>query len=225
MKNPFRNLTKFEFCLWCFSVLSVIISFLLLENADPLKLIASIIGVTALIFTAKGYVIGQILIVVFSLFYGFISFHTRYYGEMITYLGMSSPIAILAAISWFKNPYKNTKEVAVNKPSRRQICTMLCLATAVSIAFYFILKHLGNASLSVSVLSVTTSFIAAYLTFLRSPYYALAYAANDVVLIVLWCIASVAEPSNLPMLICFAVFLINDLYGFINWRRMQKRQI
>lgn len=225
MKNPFRNLTKFEFCLWCFSVLSVIISFLLLENADPLKLIASIIGVTALIFTAKGYVIGQILIVVFSLFYGFISFHTRYYGEMITYLGMSSPIAILAAISWFKNPYKGTKEVTVNRPSKRQLTVMLLLAVAVTAAFYFILKYLGNASLIASTLSVTTSFIAAYLTFLRSPYYALAYAANDVVLIVLWCIASVAEPSNLPMLICFAVFLVNDLYGFINWKRMQKRQI
>ena len=225
MKNPFRNLTNFEFCLWCFSVLSVIISFLLLENADPLKLIASIIGVTALIFTAKGYVIGQILIVVFSLFYGFISFHTRYYGEMITYLGMSSPIAILAAISWFKNPYKGTKEVTVNKPSKKQLTVMLLLAVAVTAAFYFILKYLGNASLIASTLSVTTSFIAAYLTFLRSPYYALAYAANDVVLIVLWCIASVAELSNLPMLICFAVFLVNDLYGFINWRRMQKRQI
>ena len=225
MKNPFRSLTKFEFALWCFSVLSVIISFLLLENGDPLKLIASVIGVTALIFTAKGYVIGQILIVVFSLFYGFISFHTRYYGEMITYLGMSSPIAILAAISWFKNPYKGTKEVTVNKPSKRQIFTMLCLAAAVSIEFYFILKYLGNASLAVSTLSVTTSFIAAYLTFLRSPYYALAYAANDIVLIVLWIIASAADPTNLPMLICFAVFLINDLYGFVNWRRMQKRQI
>ena len=102
---------------------------------------------------------------------------------------------------------------------------MLLLAVAVTAVFYFILKYLGNVALIVSTLSVTTSFIAAYLTFLRSPYYALAYAANDIVLIVLWCIASVAEPSNLPMLICFAVFLVNDLYGFINWRRMQKRQI
>ena len=225
MKNPFLSLTKFEFCLWCFSVLSVILSFSLSESGDPLKLIASIIGVTALIFTAKGYVIGQILIVIFSLFYGFISFYTRYYGEMITYLGMSSPIAVIAAIAWFKNPYKGTKEVTVNKPSKKQLTVMLLLAVAVTAVFYFILKYLGNAALIVSTLSVTTSFIAAYLTFLRSPYYALAYAANDIVLIILWCIASVAEPSNLPMLICFAVFLVNDLYGFINWRRMQKRQI
>ncbi len=224
MQNPFRGLTKFEFALWCFSVLSVIISFLFLENGDSLKLIASLIGVTALIFTSKGYVIGQILIVVFSLFYGFISFHTRYYGEMITYLGISTPIAILAAISWFKNPYKGTKEVKINKPSKKQIFTMFILATIVTAAFYFILKYLGNAALIVSTVSITTSFIAAYLTVLRSPYYALAYALNDVVLIALWVTASISDPTNIPMLVCFAVFLINDIYGFINWRRMQRKQ-
>jgi len=78
----------------------------------------------------------------------------------------------------------------------------------------------GNAILRVLLIS----FLAASLTFLRSPYYALAYAANDVVLILLWSIASLSDPSYLPMLVCFFLFLANDLYGYINWKRMQSRQ-
>lgn len=76
---------------------------------------ASLVGVTSLIFNAKGNPFGQFLMVVFSLLYGIISFTFAYYGEMITYLGMTMPMAIFALISWLKNPYNGNKsEVKVN---------------------------------------------------------------------------------------------------------------
>jgi len=81
-----------------------------------------------------------------------------------------------------------------------------------------------TANMLPSTLSVTTSFLAVYLTFRRSPYFALAYAANDMVLIVLWSLAATEQPSYLSVTACFGMFLINDLYGFVSWRRMQKRQ-
>ena len=59
---------------------------------------------------------------------------------------------------------------------------------------------------------------------MRSPAYALAYAANDVVLMALWIIASFHSPGSAPMIVCFAMFLLNDSYGFVNWRRMMKGQ-
>jgi len=95
---------------------------------------------------------------------------------------------------------------------------------AVSVVFYFVLKELGTANLTVSTLSVATSFFAALLTFLRSPLYAIAYSANDIVLIVMWILASIENPGYIPMIFCFIMFLLNDLYGFINWRRMRKKQ-
>ena len=88
LKNPFKKLNTLELCLWIFSLVLVILSFVLSPLKDYLTLVASLIGVTALIFVAKGMVIGQILTVVFSVFYGIISFFFAYYGEMITYLLM-----------------------------------------------------------------------------------------------------------------------------------------
>ena len=72
---------------------------------------------------------------------------------------------------------------------------------------------------------MTTSWIASYLTFLRSPYYALGYAANDLVLIILWILAAQTDLSCLPMVLCFVMFFANDLYGFYSWQKMQKRQM
>ena len=101
---------------------------------------------------------------------------------------------------------------------------MALAAIAVTIVFYFILKAFGTNSLMLSTVSVTTSFFAAYLTFRRSQFYALAYAANDLVLIFLWIIATLANSVYLPVAICFAMFFVNDIYGFINWNKISKRQ-
>ena len=231
MKNylaSFKTLTKFEKGLWLISLavtlLSYVLSYLFSGGGDLLNLIASLIGVTALIFVAKGLVLGQLLTVVFSVFYGIISVLFAYYGEMITYLFMTTPMAIVAAVEWIKNPYKDTLEVKIHKVTKKQLVVMWLLALLVTVLFYFILKALNTTNLVFSTISITTSFIASYLTFLRSPYYAIGYSANDVVLIILWILASVENISYLPMVACFIMFLFNDLYGFYNWRRMQKRQ-
>ena len=201
------------------------VSFFLSPDKNVLNLIDSLIGVTALIFISKGYVIGQVLLIIFGVLYGIISFEYRYYGEIITYLGMSAPIAGLAVISWLRHPYKDSKEVEVNRHLKLSTwLTLIFLTAAVTVGFYFILKALGNSNLLFSTISVTTSFLAASLTFLRSPYYGLGYAANDAVLITLWVLAALEDPGYVPMIFCFVMFFINDLYGFFNWRRMSKRQ-
>ena len=220
----FRDLNRLERVLWLGSVCTVTAAFLLTDSPDVLTLVASLIGVTALVFVAKGYVLGQVLTVVFALFYGVISFFQQYYGEMITYLGMTSPIAIMAAVEWLRHPYEGTKVVEIRRLTPRQMAFMWTLAALVTAAFYFILRALGNASLFLSTVSITTSFLASYLTLMRSPAYALAYAANDVVLMALWIIASFHSPGSAPMIVCFAMFLLNDSYGFVNWRRMMKGQ-
>lgn len=223
-KNPFKDLTKFEFALWFSSVVVVTASFLIPHDRDYLTLIASLIGVTALIFCSKGYALGQMLIIAFAVFYGIISFHFKYYGEVITYLGMSAPMAVIALISWLRHPYKSTKEVEVNRMSKRQVLLMLLITSVVTVAFYFILKAFETANLVFSAISVATSFLAVYMTFMRSPYYAVGYALNDIVLIVLWIMAALENPSYIPMILCFIMFLINDIYGFVNWLKMEKKQ-
>ncbi len=223
-KNPFKELTKFEMCLWLLSVAVITISFLFSGEKDVFTVAVSLIGVTALIFVAKGYVIGQVLTVVFALFYGVISFYFKYYGEMITYVCMTAPIALVTVIEWIKHPYKGSRVVEVNRLSLKRVIFIFTASVAVTAVFCFILKALGNANLLFSTISVTTSFIASSLTFYRSPYYALAYASNDLVLIVLWILASIESISYLPMVMCFVMFFANDIYGFINWRRMQRYQ-
>ena len=163
--------------------------------------------------------------VIFSLLYGIISYTFSYYGEMITYLGMTMPMAVFALISWLRNPYNgNRAEVKVNSVSRLEQVLMWIATIAVTFICYFILEYFDTANIIPSTISVTTSFLAVYLTFRRSPYFALAYAANDVVLVILWILASVSDIRYISVVVCFVAFLFNDVYGFISWQKMKNRQ-
>lgn len=225
MKKLTTYFSKGELTLWGSSAGLILVSFFLFDRVNFMTLVASLIGTTSLIFNAKGNPIGQALMIVFSLLYGAISYSFSYFGEMITYLGMTGPMALFALISWLWNPYNgNRAEVAVNWLKAKELVLMYVLTALVTVGFYFILDHFDTANMIPSTLSVTTSFIAVYLTFRRSSYFALAYAANDVVLIVLWTMAAAEDISYLSVIICFVMFLVNDLYGFINWKRMEKRQ-
>lgn len=224
-KSYLTYFSKWEIILWLSSVILIIFSFIIFDRENFMTLTASLIGVTSLIFNAKGNPVGQFLMIIFSLLYGIISFSFNYYGEMITYLGMTMPMAIFALISWLRNPYNGNKsEVKVNSLNKKETVFMSVLTAAVTLIFFFILKYFNTANLLPSTISVTTSFIAVYLTFRRSPYFALAYAGNDIVLIILWTLASVENAKYISVVVCFAAFLINDIYGFVNWQKMKKRQ-
>lgn len=225
IKKAILYFSKGELILWISSVTAVIVSFILFDRENLLTLAASLVGVTSLIFNAKGNPFGQVLMIIFSFLYGVISFTFTYYGEMLTYLGMTMPMAVFSLIAWLKNPFDGNKaEVKVNRISHTEQLFMWVAAILVTAIFFFILKHFNTANIVPSTVSVTTSFVAVYLTFRRSPYYAIGYAANDVVLIILWVLAAQQNAMYISVTICFAAFLVNDIYGFVSWKRMEKRQ-
>ncbi len=224
-ENPFKKLEPKDWLVWAVSTLLVTVSYVLAKDSQPLTLIACIIGTTMLIFDAKGDVWGQVLTFIFSMIYGIISYRSRYYGEMITYMGMTAPMALMAVVSWLRHPFEEGKnEVEVAVLSRKQTALMFILAVPVTVLFYYILRYFNTANLFLSTISITTSFLACYLTFMRSSAYAIAYAANDLVLIVLWVLASMEDSAYFSMVMCFAVFFYNDLYGYFGWRKIHKRQ-
>lgn len=224
-KSIFKLFSKGEIALWSLSVLIIVIVFAIFDRTNYIYLLTSLIGATSLIFYAKGNVCGPILMVVFSVMYAVISFSYEYYGEMITYLAMTAPMSLMSVISWILNPYgKSRTQVKINRIGRMETVFAVVLTAVVTFVFYFILKAFETANLIVSTISVSTSFLAAYFTFRRSALYALFYAANDVVLIVLWVLASLSDISYMSVTVCFVIFLVNDVYGFINWRKMSLKQ-
>lgn len=225
LRNPFKNLTKFEWCLWIFSLTAVTVSFFAVQNNDYATLAVSLLGVTSLIFAARGDVFGLILMIAFSLIYATVSYFVGYYGEMIIYLCMQLPIVTISFINWLRHPSgKGSAETKVGKFNKIHLAIIIPSSIAVTVAFYFILGAFNTQNLIPSTISVLTSFVALYLMSLRVPQYALAFILNDIVLIVLWSMACVQSLNYLALVVCFSIFLINDTYTFICWTKRKSKQ-
>ncbi len=225
IRNPFKTLNKKDWIVLTISLTVVLTCNLLTPGVTWSTALGVVVGAVALVFMARGDVWGQVLTVVFSILYGITSWNFRYYGEMITYLCMTLPMALMAVVSWLRHPYQgNHAEVEIHRLTAPQRWGMVWGAVLITAVLGTVLWWLNTPNLFFSILSVTTSFAAAYLTFYRSTAYALAYAANDVVLIMLWVLASVKDVSFTPMIGSFAVFLLNDLYAFASWRRRERQQ-
>lgn len=223
LRNPFKNLTKFEWTLWLFSLAAIITSFFAVRSTEYFTLVSSVLGVTALIFSAKGDVFALIIMICFSAVYAFVSFTTRYYGEFIIYITMQIPTSLVSLISWLKNPgEKGSAEVKIGKFGKKHLFILIPAAAVITTAFFFILRAFNTANLIPSTISVATSFVALYLMALRVPAYAAAFILNDIVLIVLWSLMCVQSISYIAMVVCFGIFLINDSYTFYCWTKRRK---
>lgn len=214
-----------DYILWIGSMLIYGIITLAVGGTDIGYLISIMIGITALIYTAKGHIFGPLLMVIFSILYSLISLSFQYHSEFITYGFMTLPMSILAALAWFKHPSKQLKnQVQVRHLDLKGWMFGILLTTMVTIIFGTIMVWLNTKNIIVSTLSISSSFMAVYLIFVRSRYYAIAYAINDFVLVVLWAYAYTVEPEYLMLIVCFVLFFIYDIYGFISWSIMTKNQ-
>jgi nicotinamide mononucleotide transporter PnuC len=224
IQSSLKSLTPFEIKLWAGSALVLITSFLL-SGGNGLTLLTALLGVSALTFLAKGQPLGQLLMVFFAITYALISYTYDYYGEMITYLGKALPVSLFVLVVWLRHPFQEEDpEIEISELTLKKILIIAILTPVVTYVFYLVLKAFDTPNLMVSTLSISTSLVAASFMFLRSPYYAIFFGLNDVVLIVLWGLATIDDITYLPMVMLFVTFFANDAYAFYNWTHLKTKQ-
>lgn len=222
MSNPFKLFTKRDYFLWITSLIIVLVSNILPGQVEVVTLIATLLGATSLMFLAKGNAWTHVLTTFFCFLYAIVSYRYRYWGEIVTYLGMTMPMAVWSLVTWLRNPSREEGVVEIRSLTIKGWVGVVVFNVIVTFIFYLILDFLKTPNIFFSTLSIFTSFGAASLTMLRSSYYALWYAANDVVLIVLWIFAAIENPVYIPMIANFGIFLVADLYGFWNWKKREE---
>lgn len=225
IKKIFSYFSIVEWCLWGIGIISVTISFVLINSRSVLSFLSSLLGLTSLIFMAKGNFIGLFFGIAFAIIYAVFAYVQRYFGEMIIYTFIYLPLKVTAIISWIKNKFgKNTLEVKINSIKLWEWVCSLILITSSTIGFYFLLKKWNTDNLIISTISLIPSLAATYCMLRRSEYYSLCYIVNDIIMVILWSCKLKLSLEALPSVIAFSFFILNDLYSFINWRKIKRKQ-
>ncbi len=227
LKKILKYFSPFEWALYGGGIAVITAGFLIGTERNVLSYVSALLGISCVIFNAKGSVWGQIISIGFALTYAAFAYFNRYYGEMIIYLALMFPIHVASIFSWLKNKNSKAKhlEVKINTLSVREYVLAATGGAALTVGFYFLLRALNTDNLVVSTISLVTSLAAAYLMLRRCEYFSLCFVANDIVLLVLWSMKMATDGiSVLPSIISFCLYLLNDTYSFISWKRIKRRQ-
>lgn len=203
--------------------LALIITMSICFGASWMSAVTGIFGLSCVLFAAKGKIIGIFFTWVMIVFYSILSYKNKYYGEVFINLCMMFPMTIIQLISWLKNLGKDYV-VKVNSITKKEIIIVCSAAALAFVVFYFILRALNTSQLIFSTISIVTSVLATYFQSRRSKYGFLAFLVNDAVLCVLWLFATLEDIKNVAMLTAVALYVVSDIYGFISWGILQKRQ-
>jgi len=216
------------------SILELILLFLgpttaltvgLVFRSDIFTILASTTGIICALLLAKGLVIGQFVGIVLVVLYSITSYKNAFYGEMIIYIIIMLPMYIWSIVEWSKHKNQTTESIEVNTIKPKEWGIVSVCALVIFIGFYFLLKALNTNELIISTLSVVDNLFAIYLLARRSKYGFVSYIVNDLILIVLWGIPVIQGNLLLmAMLINPCINLINDIYGVVNWSKLQKTQ-
>ncbi len=222
----FKSFNLFETLFLTFSLITVITVSIVFKS-DWLSIVYSLSAIFAMFCLSKSVYLYPIYQIISDGIYVVQSYFNGLYGESILNLFILIPIQIVTAISWFRNKRENS-EIQVNKLAWQEWICIFATASALIAPVYFMLKALNTNYLIISVATFIIPIVSYYLTLRRSVFQFAAYIIQNLVIIVLWLMpiieGGVGDIGLLPMALTFAIFGINNVYGFVNWTRKYKRQ-
>lgn len=187
---------------------------------------STILGLLCVFTQAKGKIATQFIGIVYFCFYIFISYTQKYYGESLLYLIIMLPMYIYGVIHWLAHRDKNENVVIVrsNLSKKEWLISCLCFVV-VSVGVYVLLKILNTSRLVISTLSFVSMLPAIYLLIRRCKWNQVAFLVNDFIVPVLWIFLIIqGDLSFLPMCIYHVFQITYDIYGLIEWIKLEKKQ-
>lgn len=189
-------------------------------------LVNAILALMCVFTQAKGKVSTQFIGVIYFCFYIFITYSQKLYGEAILYLTIMLPMYVYGIVHWLKNRNKEENVVIVRSNlSSKEWCLMSVALLILSVGVYVLLKVLGTAELLISTLSFVSMLPAVYLLIRRCKWNQVVFLINDVIVPLLWLAMVLNGESIFITLVVYHFFqLTYDVYGFVNWIKLEKRQ-
>jgi len=198
----------------------------ILFNSKWYIIISTLLGLLCVFTQAKGKIATQFIGIIYFCFYIFISYSQKYYGEALLYILIMLPMYIYGVIHWLSHRDKEENVVIVRSNlSAKEWCLSGFAFVIVAIGVYFILKALNTAQLIISSLSFLSMLPAVYLLIRRCKWNQVAFLINDFIVPILWIFLVVqGDLSFLPMCIYHIFQITYDIYGLIEWIKLEKKQ-
>ena len=189
-------------------------------NPDSiLGMVSGVSGIICNVFVSKGKISNYFFGLIFAYTYFYISLGANFLGEMNTTLYVYIPAQFIGYFLWKANMQKEQGVDAVVAKALTAKGWMGLIAFLVIGTFLFVqlLNHFGGSSTGLDGLSTIIVIAAQALMVLRYREQWLLWILPNIISIALWA-------ENTSMYVMYSAYLLNSLYGYYNWSKLQKVQ-
>ena len=224
--NNTHSLNWFDWFLIIGTTVVSILPSLLGGEWDTLGFITAVTGILNLVLCAKGYIWNYFFGISYNAIYVYISWKSRLYADSALYLLYYLPMQFIGWINWAKNQNQESGVVNVVHLTRKAALILLAVSAVLIPAFAWLLSQpfIGDSQPWLDATTTVVSIVAMYMMVKAFAEQWILWILIDGVQVVKWTIATVrGEEHAALMLVMFAFFLANAIYGLIQWNGLAKQ--
>ncbi|MEC1525383.1 nicotinamide riboside transporter PnuC [Neobacillus niacini] len=224
----FKNWTRFEIgWLLTFTLINIYLFFAWSDSL--LGFISSISGMLCVVLVAKGKIANYYFGIVQTLTYAYIAYGYGLYGEVMLNALFYFPVQFIGIYLWKKNKTEQGvkgEDVIVKSLTKTGWFYTLLSILILTIGYGFFLKYLGGNLVWTDSATNVLSIAAQILMLKRYTEQWLLWISVNILSIFLWLGALISQGGNeVSMLVMWSAFLVNSIYGYVNWRKLSIKQI
>lgn len=213
-------------------VFTLINLFLFFAWDDTLPgLIVSLSGMLCVVLVAKGKISNYYFGMIQTSIYAYIAFTYGLYGEAMLNGLFYFPIQFIGLYLWTKN--KNAKkgqsikgeDIEVKRLNGKQWALLVVIIVVTTVLYAQFLDYLSGRSVWLDSVTNVLSISAQILMLKRYAEQWVLWIVVNALTIALWIITLITTGGNdFTVLVMWTAFLINSIYGYVNWVRLSKLQ-
>jgi len=225
MKKYFKDWNTFE-KLWL-GVFTLINIYLFFAWHDTLiGLVASLTGMLCVVLTAKGKISSFYVGLINILTYSYVAYGSKYYGDVMLNMLYFLPMTFVGIYYWKKNTKKEKEgeKLLINHLSWKNKFIWLVISLIIVVDYGFLLNWLGGTLPFVDSVTTVFSIVATIMLTKRLTDQWMYWILVDIWSIVMWAFIFLRDGNEVSMLVMWSAFLVNAVYGYYNWRKMEREQ-
>ena len=221
----FKEWTWFErIWLLLFSIVNV---FLYLKwDSGLIGLISAMSGMLCVVLVAKGKISNFVFGIVNTATYAYISYGYGLYGESMLNALFYLPTQFIGLWMWQRHRSVNKvrdEDIEIKRLSLKGWAVVIASVVVGAYAYMHVLMALDAQQVRIDSVAVVMSVVAQILLTLRYAEQWVLWILVNLLSIVLWVVTlSQSGGSDYTMPVMWTAFLINSIYGWINWLKLQQ---
>lgn len=230
LKNFYNSLDMFEKA-WLIVSTLVLFGVELYFQDSLIGTVATLTGILNVVLVAKGSMINYAFGIVNTVLYTIIAYKAGYGGDFVTFLFYYIPLQFVGIYAWRNHVEEDTNLDDVKKMTVGQLVisvVILIVGTYLTMLLLPTITAIFNMPINqLPFVDAFTTFAGIYAGILMLKRYQeqwYIWIFVNIGSVIMWVTLIGSDESAVAMVVMWAAYLVNALYGAYNWRKMEATQ-